>query len=158
MKGNEYRDLIAGYILIQFGGDGLVVYTEVSLGKTIIGKDRKLDVFVVRREDQRALAIECKFQEGQGTTDEKIPYALEDLEAMRVPACLAYAGDGWSRGILHTLEASPLAAFCLPDPATLARGRDTRELDHILAATFGLWERIIPERRRFELPGRVVPP
>ena len=37
MTGNEYRDLIAAYLLSNFGDDGLVVYTEVSLGKTIIG-------------------------------------------------------------------------------------------------------------------------
>jgi hypothetical protein len=157
VTGNEYRDLIAAYIVTQFGADGIIVYTEVSLGKTIIGKDRKLDVFVVRRADQRALAVECKFQDTQGTTDEMIPYALQDLEAMRVPACLVYAGEGWSRGVLHSLEASPLAAYCLPDPNGFERGRDPRELDHVLAATFGLWEHIIPERRRFEIQDKKRP-
>lgn len=148
MTGNVYRDLIAAYLLTNFGDHDLVVYTEVLLGKTIIGKDRRIDVFAVHRPSRRALAIECKFQGSQGTTEEKIPYALGDLEAMRVPGCLAYAGDGWSRGILHTLEASPLAAYCKP---TLdhAPGEHTRELDHIVAATFGLWEIVIPERRRF---------
>jgi hypothetical protein len=53
---------------------------------------------------------------------------------------------------LHLLEASPLAAYCLPDPVATARTAATRELDHVLAATFGLWERIIPERRRFRSP------
>jgi hypothetical protein len=149
VTGNAYRDLIAGYIVKNFGAAGLVVYTEVSLGKTIIGKDRRVDVFVVRQRDSSAIAIECKFQESQGTVDEKIPYALQDLDALRIAACLAYAGEGWSRGILHTLEASPLAAYCLPDRETLGRRRATRELDHVVAATFGLWDRIIPEARRF---------
>lgn len=149
MTGNQYRDLIAEYILRNFGAHELRVYTEVSLGKTIIGKDRKLDVFVVHRPSKSALAIECKFQDSQGTTDEKIPYALNDLEAMRVPGCLAYAGNGWSRGILHTLEASPMAAYCLPEPGVFERSRQTRELDHLLAATFGLWEAVIPESRLF---------
>ena len=149
MTGNDYRDLIAAYIVKNFAPAGLLVYTEVSLGKTIIGKDRRVDVFVVRQRDAAASASECKYQDSQGTVDEKIPYALQDLEAVRVAACLTYAGDGWSRGILHTLEASPLAAYCLPDPASLGRGRATRELDHVIAATFGLWEQIIPESRRF---------
>lgn len=149
MTGNEYRDLIAAYLHANFADDGLLIYTEVSLGKTIIGKDRKVDVFAVHRPTTRAIAVECKFQDSQGTVDEKIPYALGDLEAMRVPGCLAYAGEGWSRGILHTLEASPLAAWCYP-PGDFKRGPRTRELDHVIAATFGLWERIIPERRRFE--------
>jgi len=153
MTGNEYRDLIAAYILHNFGRHGLVVYTEVSLGKTIIGKDRKVDVFVVRSADQRAVAVECKYQESQGTTDEKIPYALDDLEALWIPGCIAYAGEGWSRGILHTLEASRRAAYCMPAAGVLARTHDTRELDHVIAAIFGLWEEIIPAGRRFRLPG-----
>lgn len=148
MTGNQYRDLIAGYIDHVFGPRGLVVYTEVSLGKTIIGKDRQIDVFVTREADQRAVAIECKYQDAQGTVDEKIPYALQDLEALWIPGCLVYAGSGWSRGVLHTLEGSRRAAYCLPDPG-FARKKDTRELDHILAATFGLWDLVIPAGRRF---------
>jgi hypothetical protein len=147
VKGNEYRDLIAHYIAKNFGDAGLVVYTEVFLGKTIIGKDRKVDVFIVREADQRALAVECKYQDVQGTTDEKIPYALDDLAALRIPGCLVYAGTGWSPGILHVLEASPLAAYCLPEAGALARTRDTREVDHILASTFGLWSFVIPRSK-----------
>jgi hypothetical protein len=148
VTGNQYRDRIAAYIDRNFAGSELLVYTEVSLGKTIIGKDRKIDVFIVRSRDQRAIALECKYQEVQGTTDEKIPYTLEDLEALWIPGCVVYAGEGWSRGVLHTLEASRLAAFCLPEPS-LARGPETRELDHVLAAVFGLWEAVIPPSRRF---------
>ena len=115
MTGNQYRDLIARVhrreLRREARGDfGLVVYLEVSLGKTIIGKDRQIDVFVVRPSDRKALAIECKYQDTLGTVDEKIPYALADLEALWVPGCLVYAGEGWSRGVLHTLEASRLAA------------------------------------------------
>ncbi len=149
MKGNQYRDLIAGYLDASYGALGLAVYTEVSLGKTIIGKDRKIDVFIVRSSDQRAIALECKFQGEQGTTDEKIPYALDDLAALWIPGCLVYAGNGWSTGVLHTLEASRVAAYCLPDASTLARSKHTRDLDHIIAATFGLWESVIPASRRF---------
>ena len=149
MTGNQYRDLIAGYIYRSYAPFGLLVYTEISLGKTIIGKDRKIDVFVVRSSDQRAIALECKYQDSQGTTDEKIPYALEDLAALWLPGCLVYAGGGWSAGILHTLAASPLAAYCLPDPTTAARTAETRELDHVLSATFGLWDMILPITRRF---------
>lgn len=149
MTGNEYRDLIAEYTVRNFGRDDLDVYTEVSLGKTIIGKDRKVDVFIVHRRSQQALAVECKFQDTQGTTDEKIPYALRDLEAVRVPGCLAYAGTGWSRGILHTLEASHLATYCLPESGDFARTRATSQFDHVVAATFGLWNHVIPQRRLF---------
>jgi hypothetical protein len=72
---------------------------------------------------------------------------------MRVAGCLVYAGSGWSAGVLHTLAASPVAAYCLPEPLILARTPDTRELDHVLGATFGLWDFILPITRRFRLPG-----
>ena len=149
ITGHGFRDLIAAYIHHQYAAHGLVVYREISLGKTIIGKDRQIDVFVVRPSDQRAIAIECKYQDVQGTADEKIPYALDDLAALWIPGCLVYAGRGWSKGVLHQLESSRLAACCLPDPTTLARSRATRELDYVLAATFGFWEQILPANKRF---------
>jgi hypothetical protein len=149
VKPHDYRDLIAAYIDANYGARGMVVYTEVSLGKTIIGKNRKLDLFVLRETDQRAIALETKYQEVQGTTDEKIPYALQDLEALWIPGCLVYAGPGWSKGVLHTLEGSRRAVHCLPERPDLQRTNSTRELDHVLAAVFGLWDQVIPEARRF---------
>jgi hypothetical protein len=149
VKPHDYRDLIAAYVDVTYGPMGVVVYTEVSLGKTIIGKNRKLDVFVLRKADQRAIALETKYQEGPGTTDEKIPYALQDLEALWIPGCLVYAGPGWSKGVLHTLEGSRRAVHCLPESPDLARTIDTRELDHVLAAVFEFWDQVIPEERLF---------
>lgn len=150
MTGNQYRDVVAAYIHHNYAALGLVVYREVSLGKTIIGKDRQIDVFVVRPSDQKALAIECKYQDALGSVDEKIPYALDDLEALWIPGCLVYAGRGWSKGVLHLLEASRLAAHCQPERPLLARSRTTRELDYLLAATFGFWEQILPASRRLK--------
>lgn len=114
MKPHDYRDAVATYIDRVFGSRSLTVYTEVSLGKTIIGKNRRIDVFVLRESDQRALAIECKFQSVSGTADEKIPYALSDLEALWISGCLVYGGAGWSEGVLHTLRGSKRAVYCMP--------------------------------------------
>ncbi|MBP9088792.1 MAG: hypothetical protein KBG15_21895 [Kofleriaceae bacterium] len=98
----------------------------------------------------KALAVECKFQGTQGTTDEKIPYALQDLEALWLPGCLVYAGEGWSKGVLHTLEASRLAAYCLP--TTKGPSAETKEMDHIIGAVFGLWAQVLKlNGKRFEL-------
>lgn len=153
MTGNQYRDLIASYIHHNYASQGLVVYVEISLGKTVIGKDRCIDVFVVRPDDRKAIAIECKYQDSLGTVDEKIPYALLDLDALWVPGCLVYAGKGWSKGVLYSLEASRNAACCMPDATTLNRSKVTRELDHMLAAIFGFWDLVLPASRRFKPPG-----
>lgn len=140
---------MAAYVERNFSGRGLTVYTEVGFGRTIIGKNRKIDVFVLRESDQTALAIECKYQTVAGTADEKIPYALLDLEALWIPGCLVYAGEGWSAGVLHTLRGSRAALFCAPHAETLARSNETMELDHALAAVFGLWSYVLPGERQF---------
>ena len=147
MTGNQYRDLIARYVLHTFGAADLVVYTEISLGKTIIGKDRKIDVFVIRESDQRAIALECKYQDTQGTTDEKIPYALDDLEALPMAGCIAYAGSGFSEGVLHMLRAAPRAAYCFPHQGQIVPSAETWELDHLLAAHFGWWDVLVGGKR-----------
>lgn len=151
MKGNEYADRIAGYLLRNFGPRGLVVYREVSLGKTIIGKNRRVDILALHEESGRALAIECKLQEVQGTADEKIPYALQDLAAMHIPAFVVYAGKGFSEGVLHLLEGSALAAYCLPPLTLEPTPGATTELDHIVAMTFGFWDAVLHKKKPFSL-------
>ncbi len=151
LTGKQYADFIASYILRNFGARGLHVYREVPLGKSIIGKDRQVDILVLEQTTNRALAIECKYQDQRGTTDEKIPYALADLAALRLSGCLIYAGEGWSPGIRHMLEGSHLAAYAMPKP-DLSPGSGTRELDHILAMSFQFWDVVLRGRTRF-VPG-----
>jgi hypothetical protein len=156
MSGKEYADLVASYILKNFGARGLTVYREVSMGKTIIGKNRHVDILVIHQASSTVLAIECKYQDTLGTVDEKIPYAIQDMQAMGVPVCLAYAGNGFSAGILHMLAACPIAAQCLPTPA-LEPARETRELDIALAMAFRFWDLVVANKRPFALPD-VAPP
>jgi hypothetical protein len=106
MTGSDYANLIAAYLVANFSERGLEIYPEVNVGKSIIGKNRRVDLFVVDGRQNLALAIECKYQGTAGTTDEKVPYTLQDLEAMRMPGCAAYAGEGWSSGVRHMLESS----------------------------------------------------
>jgi hypothetical protein len=106
MTGAEYANIVATYLARRFGGRGLQVYREIRVGKSIIGKNRCIDIFCVCGVSNRAFAIECKFQDSQGTVDEKIPYALDDLRALPMAGCIAYAGKGFSDGVLHMLGAS----------------------------------------------------
>ena len=147
MTGGEYADLVAAYVAGRFGGRGLRVYREINAGKSIIGKNRRIDVFCVSDEANRAFAIECKFQDSVGTVDEKIPYALDDLAALPMAGCIAYAGKGFSPGVLHMLEASPRAAYCLPAGGQAEMASNTRELDHLLAMHFGWWDVIVENKK-----------
>ena len=147
MTGAEYAGLVATYLSRRFGDRGLKVYREISVGKSIIGKNRRIDVFCVSESNNRAFAIECKFQDSAGTVDEKIPYALDDLAALPMAGCIAYAGKGFSPGVLHMLEASTRAAFCQPAQGQAAMSSTTRELDHLLAMHFGWWDVIVDNKK-----------
>jgi hypothetical protein len=140
VTGGDYANLVALYLARRFGARGLRVYREVRVGKSIIGKNRCVDVFCVSDPDGNAFAIECKFQDSPGTVDEKIPYALDDLEALPMAGCIAYAGKGFSEGVLHMLGAAPRAAYCFPADGQIESSPETRELDHMLATHFGWWD------------------
>ena len=158
MTGNEYKKLIGRYLVSTYGPRGMRVYDEVNLGTTIIGKQRRIDLFVVS-DAGGALAVECKYQDSTGTADEKVPYALNDMAAQRVPGVLVYAGSGFSPGVLHLLQGSEYAAYCLPDaellsPRTRGGGgldSGTWQLDHVMAQTFQLWDIIVGDKQPIAL-------
>ena len=154
LTGTQFANLIAAYVVQSFGHRGITVYREVYLGKTIIGKNRRLDILVIEESTRTAMGLECKYQDTLGTADEKIPYALSDMEHLDMPVCLVYAGKGWSSGILHMLRASPITAFCEPDLDTLAPSDSTRELDAALARTFKWWDLVVRGKSPFTLPKR----
>jgi hypothetical protein len=147
MTGGEYANLVASYISRRFAPRTLKVYREVKVGKTIIGKNRCIDIFCVTEDTQKAIAIECKFQDSQGTVDEKIPYALDDLRALPMAGCIAYAGHGFSDGVLHMLAASRHAAYCLPATGQIDTSPETKELDHVMAVHFGWWDVLIEHKK-----------
>lgn len=155
MTGTEYANLVAAYLARRFAGRGLRVYREVRIGKTIIAKNRCVDVFCLSENGSEAFAIECKFQDSEGTVDEKIPYALDDLESLPLRGCIAYAGKGFSRGVLHMLEASPHAAYCLPVERQADTSGDTWELDHLLAVHFRWWDVLVG--RKSAVAGDLTP-
>lgn len=146
MTGGEYANLVALHVYRRFGARGLKVYREIRVGKSIIGKNRCLDVFCVSEKSNEAFAIECKFQDSEGTVDEKIPYALDDLQALPMKACIAYAGKGFSKGVLHMLEASPHAAYCLPVANQVEASAGTWELDHLVATHFKWWDILVARK------------
>lgn len=147
MTGTDYANRVATYVARRFGLRGIKVYREIRVGKSIIGKNRCIDVFCVCEVTNKAFAIECKFQDSEGTVDEKIPYALNDLEALPMAGCIAYAGKGFSAGVLHMLRASTHAAYCLPAPDQSESTADTRELDHLLAMHFGWWDVLVGKKK-----------
>lgn len=162
MTGNDYRRLIGRYLVSAYGQRGIEVYEEVAIGTSLIGKRRRIDLLVLEPARSRALALECKFQDSSGTADEKIPYALQDLQALRLASAMVYAGRGFSDGVLHLLQSSAQAAYCLPDSslspiprrATECIDAGTWQLDHVLAQRFGWWDVILAGKAPLSHPAR----
>ncbi|HVU00636.1 MAG TPA: PD-(D/E)XK nuclease superfamily protein [Polyangiaceae bacterium] len=158
MTGNEYRKKVASYLVSAYWDRGIQVFEEVNVGTSIIGKQRRVDLFVLLPSERKALALECKYQDTSGTADEKIPYSLQDLAALRMPSALAYAGAGFSEGVLHLLQASEFAAYCLPDDTLRPVARKvgdsidsgTWQLDHVLAMAFGWWDILVAGKTPLE--------
>jgi hypothetical protein len=142
--GSRFRRLVARYVALRFAKEGLRVYEEVALGSSIIGKARQVDLLVLNPDGTKALALEVKYQGTQGTTDEKIVYALQDVRTMRLPAAIVYAGSGWSQGVLHLMESAEEALKVRLEDGQIV---EARELDVFVAATFGLWDVVVGNKK-----------
>jgi hypothetical protein len=161
MTGHEYANLIADYLHFNFSDRGIKIYREVSIGKSIIGKNRRVDMLLTSDQAPEAFAIECKYQDSSGTADEKIPYAVQNMKALPMGGCIVYAGGGFSVGVLHMLEASEIAAYCLPNILDASRSaKDTKELDHVLAMHFHWWDILVAGKKPWvarEIPPKPLP-
>lgn len=75
---------------------GLSVESEVRVGRRIWGAQRRIDVVLKHPETRVSLGIECKFQGGSGSAEEKIPATIEDIQAWPIRGIVVYAGKGFS--------------------------------------------------------------
>lgn len=87
----------------------LVATTEVTVGRRIWGAKRRIDVVLRHKETRLSLGIECKFQGGTGSAEEKIPATLEDIRAWPIRGLVVYSGDGFSPNMISYLLSTGMA-------------------------------------------------
>jgi hypothetical protein len=93
--GNDLRRRV-----VEFGeGLSLVAKTEVKTGKRLWGAERRIDVVLTHVDSRKSLGVECKFQGGQGTAEEKIPTTIRDIDAWPIPGIVVIGGDGFSKNM-----------------------------------------------------------
>tara|TARA_R110001583_G_scaffold10423_7_gene48255 strand:- start:2630 stop:3094 length:465 start_codon:yes stop_codon:yes gene_type:complete len=143
-NGSTYQQSVEGYLSRRFSARA-TINSEVTVGRSLHGKKRKVDILMVSTDKEKALAIECKFQDVAGTAEEKLHFAIKDLEAMPMPAVLSYAGRGFSHGVRAMLEASQTAAYCAPWVPV------TWELDHLIGMHFGWFDLLLDRTRPVNL-------
>lgn len=88
---------------------GLDYRRKLTVGKTIYGKDREVDVLFRDARNGNRLAVEAKYQRVSGTADEKLPYAVLNLSTLPLPGVIVYGGGGFHQGALHWLCANTRA-------------------------------------------------
>lgn len=84
---------------------GLETKTEVKVGRRLWGAVRRIDVVLVEKSTRKSLGIECKYQETQGTAEEKTPATVKDIDAWPIPGLLVFDGPGFSsnmKGYLYS--------------------------------------------------------
>jgi len=78
---------------------GLEVRSQVRVGRRLWGSERKIDVVLIHPQSRRSLGLECKFQGGSGSADEKIPATISDIAAWPIQGLVVFAGEGFSRNM-----------------------------------------------------------
>ncbi|MPZ23125.1 MAG: hypothetical protein GEU28_06185 [Dehalococcoidia bacterium] len=82
---------------MAIAGDlGLDVRKEVKVGRRLWGAVRSIDLVVTHTESRRSLGIECKYQGGGGSAEEKIPATISDIGAWPIPGIVVFHGPGFS--------------------------------------------------------------
>ena len=78
----------------------LDVRIEVRVGRRLWGAVRNIDVVLTRTETGKTLGVECKFQGGGGSAEEKVPATIQDITAWPIPGVVVFGGTGFSTNML----------------------------------------------------------
>jgi len=98
-SGRELQDRV-----VDLGRDlGLDVSIEVIVGRRIWGAKRRIDVVMKHAETRVSLGVECKYQGGKGSAEEKIPATIEDIQAWPIRGIVVYSGEGFSSNMVSYL-------------------------------------------------------
>lgn len=104
-SGKDLQDQVAA-----LGRDlGLSVDTEVEVGRRVWGARRRIDVVMKHRETRVSLGIECKYQSGPGSSEEKIPATIQDIRAWPIRGIVVYCGTGFSTNMESYLLSTGMA-------------------------------------------------
>ena len=73
---------------------GLETKEQFHVARRIWGANRKIDVILLEAKSRKTLGIECKYQGGGGSAEEKIPATIQDIEAWPIPGLVVFSGEG----------------------------------------------------------------
>jgi hypothetical protein len=101
-SGAELRDRV-----VELGHQlGLEARTEVRVGRRLWGAVRCIDVVLTRTDTGKTLGVECKFQGGGGSAEEKVPATIHDIAAWPIPGIVVFGGAGFSPNMVAYFHAT----------------------------------------------------
>lgn len=115
--GNKLRDAVLSAIW-QWQLPGVRVHVEPWVGSRYVDRKRRVDIVLWR--EHKALGIECKLQETEGTAYQKLPYALDDARITPIPTIIVFAGQAIQPDVKAQLIASGLGIEVKWDPEAKA--------------------------------------
>ena len=78
---------------------GLDVKQQFQVARRIWGAVRRIDVVLIDPQTRKTLGIECKYQGGGGSAEEKIPSTIQDIQAWPIPGIVVFSGDGFTQNM-----------------------------------------------------------
>ena len=91
-SGDELKDLVS-----DLGKNlGLETRQEYKVARRIWGAERRIDVILKNSANGKTLGVECKFQGGGGSAEEKVPATIQDISAWPIDGIVVFAGDGFT--------------------------------------------------------------
>jgi len=78
---------------------GLEVRQQVQVARRIWGAVRRIDVVLIDPQTRKTLGIECKYQGGGGSAEEKIPSTIQDIKAWPIPGIVVFSGEGFTQNM-----------------------------------------------------------
>jgi hypothetical protein len=93
---------------LVIGELGLAYLRQVRMGVSILGRQRIID-FLVYDLAGRYLGIECKYQQGPGSAEDKLVHTINDFESRPIKHILVFGGEGFSKNVRGYLLSTGLA-------------------------------------------------
>ena len=91
-SGDQLKDLVS-----DLGKNlGLETRQEYKVARRIWGAERRIDVILKNPANGKTLGVECKFQGGGGSAEEKVPATIQDISAWPIDGIVVFAGDGFT--------------------------------------------------------------
>jgi len=78
---------------------GLEVHEQYKVARRVWGAERKIDVILKDPKTSKTLGVECKYQGGGGSAEEKVPATIQDIEAWPIDGLVVFAGDGFTENM-----------------------------------------------------------